>query len=67
MFEELALGGLLFSPLVVMIPIAFAMSVATRLILYKTGLYRTLWKASWFEVALFICYLTLVVWAWRGN
>ncbi|AXR08222.1 DUF1656 domain-containing protein [Salinimonas sediminis] len=61
MFEEVALGGMLFSPLVVLIPIAFLLSVITRLGLYKTDLYQRIWRPAWFEVALFVCYLAAVV------
>lgn len=61
MFEEVALGGLLLSPLVVLVPLAFLLSVMTRLVLYKTNLYSRIWKPAWFEVAMFICYLAAVV------
>lgn len=61
MFEELALGGLLFSPLVVFAPMAFILSSLTRFVLHKTGIYHLLWKAAWFEVGLFVCYLAIVV------
>ncbi|MDF0533277.1 DUF1656 domain-containing protein [Shewanella yunxiaonensis] len=61
MLEELALGGLLFSPLVVFTPLAFVMSFVTRQILHVSGLYQKIWKVAWFEVALYICYLALVV------
>lgn len=61
MFEELAFGGLLFSPLVVFMPVAFVLSWGTRLVLHKSGLYNNLWKAPWFEVSLYVCYLALVI------
>ncbi|ADT88836.1 DUF1656 domain-containing protein [Vibrio sp. Vb2880] len=61
MFEELALGGLLFSPLVLFAPMAFILSCLTRFVLHKTGVYHQLWKAAWFEVGLFVCYLAVVV------
>ncbi|AMF92211.1 DUF1656 domain-containing protein [Vibrio fluvialis] len=61
MFEELALGGLLFSPLVVFVPMAFILSCLTRFVLHTTGVYHLLWKAAWFEVGLFVCYLAVVV------
>lgn len=61
MFEEVALGGLLFSPLVLFAPLAFVLSWITRVIFYKTGLYAKIWRAAWFEVGLFVCYLALVV------
>ncbi|MDO6475403.1 DUF1656 domain-containing protein [Alteromonas sp. 1_MG-2023] len=61
MLSELSLGGMLFSPMVVMIPLAFLFSLLTRYGLYATGLYQKLWKPPWFEVALFICYLAATV------
>lgn len=61
MFEEVALGGLLFSPLVLFAPLAFVLSWITRVIFYKTGLYAKIWRAAWFEVGLYVCYLALVV------
>ncbi len=61
MFEELAFAGLLFSPLVVFMPIAFALSWVTRIVLHQTGLYSRLWKAAWFEVSLYVCYLAFVI------
>lgn len=66
MFDELALGGLLFSPLVVWTPLAFLLSVLTRMVLYRSGLYQRIWKAAWFEVALYVCYLALVVYILGG-
>ncbi|MCW8108146.1 DUF1656 domain-containing protein [Alteromonas ponticola] len=62
MFQELALGGMLFSPLLLMMPLAFLMSVITRIVIYQTGVYRQLWKPAWVEVSLYICYLAVVVW-----
>ena len=61
MLSELSLGGMLFSPMVVMIPLAFLLSLLTRYGLYATGLDQKLWKPPWFEVALFICYLAATV------
>ncbi len=61
MFEELAFSGLLFSPLVVFMPLAFLLSWSTRFVLHKSGLYAKLWKAPWFEVSLYVCYLALVI------
>ncbi|MBM6552199.1 DUF1656 domain-containing protein [Marinomonas ostreistagni] len=66
MFQELALGGLLFSPLVLFALLAFGLSWLTRLALYKTGLYLKIWRVAWFEVGLYVCYLALVVF-WLGS
>ncbi|WP_018984281.1 DUF1656 domain-containing protein [Salinimonas chungwhensis] len=61
MLEEVAVGGMLFSPLIVFIPIAFVFSVVTRFALFKTGTYQKLWRPAWCEVSLFVCYLAIVV------
>ncbi len=61
MLSELSFGGMLFSPLVVMIPLAFLLSLLTRYALHATGLYQKLWKPPWFEVALFVCYMAVSV------
>ncbi|WP_076497328.1 DUF1656 domain-containing protein [Shewanella morhuae] len=61
MLKELAFNGLLFSPLIIFIPLAFLLSCITRLVLYQTGLYHRLWRSAWFEVGLFICYLAFVI------
>ncbi|MBU3023786.1 DUF1656 domain-containing protein [Aestuariibacter sp. A3R04] len=66
MLSELTLGGMLFSPMVVIIPLAFLLSLATRYLMYATGVYQKLWKATWFEVALFVCYLAGTVWLLAG-
>lgn len=62
MFQELALGGMLFSPLLFFMPIAFLLSVISRIVMYRSGVYEQLWKPAWVEVSLFVCYLALVVW-----
>lgn len=57
MLSELSLGGMLFSPMIVIIPIAFVLSLITRYVMYNTGMYQRLWKPPWVEVALFVCYV----------
>ncbi|EKE75981.1 DUF1656 domain-containing protein [Gallaecimonas xiamenensis] len=61
MLHELALGGLLFSPLVVFALLALLMALATRLLLHKLALGKWIWKDAWFDVSLFVCYLALAV------
>jgi len=58
MLHELDIGGLLFSPLVVFIPLAFVLTWATRWVLHSFNLRQFLWKEAWFNVGLFVCYLT---------
>ncbi|GHB20424.1 DUF1656 domain-containing protein [Shewanella indica] len=66
MLEELALGGLLFSPLVLFAPLALALWFLTRLVLHWTGLYTKIWRVVWFEVALFVCYLALIIYLFES-
>lgn len=61
MLEEVSLGGLLFSPLVLYAPIALLLSFITRSVLYRSGLYQKIWKPAWFEVGLYISFLALAV------
>ncbi|AXQ15061.1 MULTISPECIES: DUF1656 domain-containing protein [Shewanella] len=66
MLEELALGGLLFSPLVLFAPLALVLWFLTRLVLHWTGLYAKIWRVAWFEVALFVCYLALIIYLFEN-
>jgi hypothetical protein len=66
MLHEISIGGMLFSPLLVLMPAAFLLAAVTRLILHYLGLRRYIWKEAWFDVAMFICYLAVVVYLF-GN
>lgn len=66
MLHELGFGGMLFSPLLVLVPMAFVLSAVTRLALYRLDLRRYIWKEAWFDVAAFVCYLALIVYLF-GN
>ncbi len=61
MLHELSFGGVLFSPLVALAPMAFILTALTRQALHYLDWRRYLWKAAWFEVALFVCYLAAIV------
>ncbi|MEQ5836345.1 DUF1656 domain-containing protein [Marinobacter sp. R17] len=61
MLHELGFGGMLFSPLVVFAPIAFALTLLARLVLHQLDLRRLIWKEAWFDVGLFVCFLAAVV------
>ena len=61
MLHELGFGGMLFSPLMVLVPMAFVLSAVTRLVLHRLDLRRHIWKPAWFDVAAFVCYLAIVV------
>lgn len=66
MLREVGFGGLLFSPLVVLVPIAFALTLLTRLVLYRLNVQGFIWKQAWFEVSLFVCYLAAIVYLFGG-
>lgn len=66
MLHELSFGGMLFSPLLVLVPMAFILSAATRLALHRLDLRRYIWKETWFDVAAFVCYLAIIVYLF-GN
>lgn len=61
MLHELSFGGVLFSPLMALAPMAFILTALTRQVLHHVNLRRYIWKAAWFEVALFVCYMAAIV------
>ncbi|WP_336368023.1 DUF1656 domain-containing protein [Marinobacter sp. C2H3] len=61
MLHELALGGLLFSPLVAFVPVAVLLTLATRVVLHQLDLRRRIWRDAWFDVGLFVCFLSAIV------
>ncbi|MCM0612962.1 DUF1656 domain-containing protein [Marinobacter sediminum] len=61
MLHELGFGGILFSPLVVLMPMAFILTAVTRLATHYLGLRRYIWKEAWFDVAVFVCYLAVII------
>ncbi|PSF04617.1 DUF1656 domain-containing protein [Marinobacter fuscus] len=61
MLHEMSIGGMLFSPLLALAPVAFLLSAGTRLALHHLKLRRFIWKEAWFDVAMFVCYLAGIV------
>lgn len=61
MLHEIALGGLLISPLVLFALGAFLLTMTTRIALHKFALRQRIWKDAWFDVSLFVCYLALFI------
>lgn len=61
MLHELSFGGMLFSPLVALVPMAFVLSALTRLGLHHLDWRRYVWKEAWLDVASFVCYLAAIV------
>ncbi|MCY0967317.1 DUF1656 domain-containing protein [Parathalassolituus penaei] len=64
MLHEIPLFGVLFSPLVVFVPLALLMLWLTQWLMQRLNLRRWLWKPAWFDLSLLVCYLGLVVWIW---
>ncbi|WP_133011910.1 DUF1656 domain-containing protein [Marinomonas flavescens] len=67
MLQAVSFGGLEFSPLVILFPIAFLMVAGTRFVLHKLHLRERIWKVAWFEVSLFFCYLAATVYLFGGR
>ncbi|MFP3977634.1 MULTISPECIES: DUF1656 domain-containing protein [Marinobacter] len=61
MLHEMSLGGMLFSPFVLLLPLAFIMAAITRGVLHYMGLRTYIWKKAWFDVAMFVCWLAAIV------
>jgi hypothetical protein len=66
MLHELSFGGMLFSPLVLLVPVALLMSAVTRLALHYLDWRRYIWKEAWFDVGVFVCYLAAMIYLF-GN
>lgn len=64
MLHEMGIGGLLFSPLVVMIPVAFLLCLLVRQLLHQLGWRRNIWREAWFDAGLFVCFLALTFALW---
>lgn len=66
MLKEIAIGGMLFSPLVICIPLAMLLTWLLQRVLHWSGLRAWLWKdamvkEAWFDISLFILFLALTV------
>lgn len=59
LLHEIAIGGLLFSPLIIFILISLALTVGTRYLIHSLALTDWIWRGAWFEVSLFFCFLAL--------
>ncbi|OEY65900.1 DUF1656 domain-containing protein [Marinobacter sp. X15-166B] len=66
MLHELSFGGVLISPLLALVPMAFILTALTRQVLHYLDWRRHIWKAAWFEVGLLVCYLAAIVYLF-GN
>jgi hypothetical protein len=60
-FVEIDLFGVLISPLVPLIALAFAITMALRWLAVETGRARWVWHPALFEFSLFLIVLTAMV------
>lgn len=65
MLHEVSFAGLLFSPLVVIIPLAFLLFWLTQKLMHRLNIRRHLWKPAWFDLAVLVCYVGALVWIWE--
>lgn len=59
--HEWALGGVLLSPFLIYVVLAFVITGGLRLILQRVGASRWIWHEALFDTALFVCVLAATV------
>jgi len=62
MFHEIAFAGLLFSPLVIFVPLALMCFWTLQWAMHVSGLRQQLWQPAWFDISLIVLSLGFVVW-----
>lgn len=58
--REWSLGGVLLSPFLLFMLLAFVITAGLRALLHLVGWHRWIWHEALFDVALFVCALALV-------
>ncbi|MGY4659649.1 hypothetical protein ACVWZ9_000443 [Pseudomonas chlororaphis] len=58
--REWSLGGVLLSPFLIYVVLALVLTGVLRMLLHATPLGRWIWHEALFDVALYVCVLTLV-------
>jgi hypothetical protein len=58
--REWSIGGVLLSPFLFYMLLAFVITVGLRGLLQLTGWHRWIWHEALFDVAVFVCVLALV-------
>ena len=61
MFSELHLGGVLFAPIMLYALAALPITLLLRMAMWRIGFMRLVWHLALFEVALYLCVLSLLV------
>jgi len=59
--REWEVGGVLLSPFLLYVLLALVITGVLRLVVQATPLGRWIWHEAWFDSALFVCVLFLVV------
>lgn len=59
--HEWSIGGVLLSPFLIYVVLAFAVTGVLRLLLVRLGASRWIWHEALFDTALFVCVLAGIV------
>ncbi|MEP5230618.1 MAG: DUF1656 domain-containing protein [Alloalcanivorax sp.] len=57
--HEIPVGGMLFSPMVLLVLLALVLTLVTHLLLRQLGWHHQIWKGAWFYLSLFVCFVAL--------
>ncbi len=61
MLSEAHFGGVLFAPIMVYAIAALPITLLLRMVMWQVGFMRLVWHLALFEVALYLCVLSLLV------
>ena len=61
MLSEAQFDGVLFAPIVLYALAALPITLLVRMVMWRVGLMRLIWHVALFEVALYLCVLSLLV------
>ncbi|WP_428394038.1 DUF1656 domain-containing protein [Lichenicoccus sp.] len=61
MLAEVHVAGVLFAPIVLYALAALALLLVLRAVLWRAGFMRLVWNLPLFELALYLCILSLLV------
>ncbi|EDX90858.1 MULTISPECIES: DUF1656 domain-containing protein [unclassified Alcanivorax] len=57
--HEIPVGGMLFSPMVLLVLLALVLTLVSHLLLRQLGWHHQIWKGAWFYLSLFVCFVAL--------
>ncbi len=61
MLSEVHFGGVLFAPIMLYAAAALPITLLLRAVMWRVGFMRLVWHLALFEVALYLCVLSLLV------